>query len=528
MLAAVAVAVVVIGLSSGSSGSGRQMESILQDDQYLLYEPTPIVIRTLDSLKAIGVDRVRVTVLWAGIAPDPASTTRPRNFNAADPGAYPAAGWVPYDRLVELATARGIGVDFTLTAPGPLWAMVHPAPSPKIATHYRPSAQAFGKFVQAVGRRYSGDWTVQAHGRSATLPRVSFWTVWNEPNQPGWLAPQWRPAGGTSVLNAPRLYRAYVDAAWQGLGNSGHTPGSDTILIGELAPEGTEGSRAEDPIPPIPFLRALYCVGPDYKPLRGGEVGPLHCPNGGSPSQFVAEHPGLFSATGFAHHPYAFFLAPTASMSDANFVPLSDISRLEHALDAIFSSYGVHRQLPIYVTEYGYETNPPNPYRGMSPVKQAAYLNQAQYLAWKDPRIRTMAQFLLADSPPDPRYKKGSIGYWSTFQTGLLFVNGVPKPSFAAYQLPIDIPVKTFHAGAKVFVWGMLRAAPNDTTQHAQLQWRPPRGSFKTVAQLTTSDPSGFLTTQVSLPGTGSVRLVWTSPANKTLDSRLVSVHQTG
>ena len=190
----------------------------------------------------------------------------------------------------------------------------------------------------------------------------------------------------------------------------------------------------------------------------------------------MAAHPGLFSATGFAHHPYAFFLAPTASMSDANFVPLSDISRLEHALDAIFATYGVHRQLPIYVTEYGYETNPPNPFRGVSPVKQAAYLNQAQYLAWKDPRIRTMAQFLLADSPPDPRYTKGSIGYWSTFQTGLLFVNGVPKPSFASYQLPIDIPVKTFHAGAKVFVWGMLRAAPNDTTQHAQLQWRPPRG----------------------------------------------------
>ncbi len=504
------------------------MESILQDDQYLLYEPTPVVIRTLNTLKAIGVDRVRVTVLWLGIAPDGASRKPPRHFDPTDPAAYPAAGWAPYDRLVELATARKIGVDFTLTAPGPLWAMVHPAPTAKLATHYRPSATAFGQFVQAVGRRYSGDWTVHAGGRSVTLPRVSFWTVWNEPNQPGWLAPQWRAAGRTRVVDAPRLYRAYVDAAWQGLESSGHTPSSDTILIGELAPEGSEGNKDENPIPPIPFLRALYCVGPDYKPLRGRAVGPLHCPAGGSPQQFVTAHPGLFSVTGFAHHPYAFFLAPTASMSDTNFVPLSDISRLEHALDAIFASYGVHRQLPIYVTEYGYETNPPNPFRGVSLVKQAAYLNQAQYLAWKDPRIRMMAQFLLADSPPNPRYPKGSIGYWSTFQTGLLFLDGAPKPSFASYQLPIDIPVKTFHTGAKVFVWGMLRAAPNDTTQHAQLQWRTPSGSFKTVAQLSTSDPSGFVTAEVSLPGTGSVRLLWKSPSGKTLDSRLVSVHQSG
>lgn len=88
--------------------------------------------------------------------------------------------------------------------------------------------------------------------------------------------------------------------------------------------------------------------------------------------------------------------------------------------------------------------------------------------------------------------------------------------------------MKTFHTGAKVFVWGMLRAAPNDTTQHAQLQWRTPSGSFKTVAQLSTSDPSGFVTAEVSLPGTGSVRLLWKSPSGKTLDSRLVSVHQSG
>ncbi len=68
--------------------------------------------------------------------------------------------------------------------------------------------------------------------------------------------------------------------------------------------------------------------------------------------------PALFQATGFAHHPYSFFLPPSATMSDPNFAPLSDLGRLEQALDAIFSTYGASRQLPLYLTEYGYETNP--------------------------------------------------------------------------------------------------------------------------------------------------------------------------
>jgi hypothetical protein len=522
---AAVVVVLVLTLSSGSSHSGRQMESILQDDQFLLNEPAQSVARTLASLHALGVDRVRVTVLWAAIAPRPHSRRRPHNFDAADPSAYPAAGWAPYDRLVKLAGAHDVAVDFTVTAPGPLWAMGKGAPSAKFATHFKPSAPEFGRFVEAVGRRYSGNFK---RSGSAKLPRVSFWTIWNEPNQPGWLAPQWRSVGSARVQNAPRLYRRFVRAAWTGLQASGHTPASDTILIGELAPEGSETTTAESPIPPMRFLRALYCVGRNGKPLHGRLALRTGCPEGGSTRAFVKANPGLFSATGFAHHPYAFFLPPTTPMSDPNFVPLANISRLEKGLDQIFSVYGVHRQLPVYITEYGYETNPPNPFRGVSPVKQAAYIDQAQYLAWRDPRVRTMAQFLFVDSAPNPRFPKGSNGYWSTFQTGLLYLNGQPKPSLTAYALPIDVPNKKFKAGAKVFVWGMVRAAPNGTSQHVGLQWRRRNGSWNTVTHLSTGNPDGFLTATVKLPGTGSLRLAWQSPSGRTLYSRLVSVRQQG
>ena len=69
-------------------------------------------------------------------------------------------------------------------------------------------------------------------------------------------------------------------------------------------------------------------------------------------------------------------------------------------------------------------------------------------MAWQDPRVRAMAQFLLVDSAPDPSFPQGSIGYWSTFQTGLEYLDGAHKPSFDAYRLPIFVPTPSFHSGA--------------------------------------------------------------------------------
>jgi hypothetical protein len=553
----VAITVVVVTSGGGSStpraAAGRQMQSIFQDDLLLIDSPTATVEKTLQTLRGLGVDRVRATVLWLSIAPDGTLRKPPKHFHAGDPNDYPAAGWAPYDRLVELAGRDGIAVDFNVTAPGPRWAMVQPAPSAKLASHYRPSPSAFGQFVAAVGRRYSGRWPATAGSRTL-LPRVSFWTIWNEPNQPGWLAPQWRGIGAQRAMDAPRLYRLYVAAGFAALRRTGHTPATDTILVGELAPEGTEGTADETPIPPLSFLRALYCVGDSYQPLRGPQTGALHCPAGGSPSAFVKANPGLFDVTGFAHHPYSFFLAPNVPIgSDPNFAPLASLGALESALDRIFAAYGVHRRLPIYLTEYGYESKPPNPFRGVKPALQAAYLDEAQYMAWKDPRVRSMAQFLLVDSAPNTADKPGTIGYWSTFQTGLEYLGGRHKPAFAAYRLPIWIPQPTVARGAALFVWAMLRLAPNDTTQQAEVQWAAARVSgapgaggkgrargsgagaeggrartYRTLATVTTNDPDGFLTARVHVPGSGRVRVAWRSASGRTFHSRAVAVTVSG
>jgi hypothetical protein len=134
-------------------------------------------------------------------------------------------------------------------------------------------------------------------------------------------------------------------------------------------------------------------------------------------------------------------------------------------------------------------------------------------MAWKDPRVRVLSQFLLVDSAPNTAAPKGSNAYWSTFQTGLEFLGGAHKPAFRAYRLPLFVPQAVFARGSSVSVWGMLRPAANGTRQRALLQWRPSAGGrYRTLATVTTSDPSGAFTVSVTPPGTGVLRLAWTSP----------------
>ena len=59
----------------------------------------------------------------------------------------------------------------------------------------------------------------------------------------------------------------------------------------------------------------------------------------------------------------------------------------------------------LWITEYGYQTNPPDKtIFGISWSKQALYMKQAYAMARKNPRIDMMLWFLVGDEP--------SIGGW--------------------------------------------------------------------------------------------------------------------
>ncbi len=85
--------------------------------------------------------------------------------------------------------------------------------------------------------------------------------------------------------------------------------------------------------------------------------------------------------------------------------------------------YGKKR---IWITEYGYQTKPPDPIFGVSLANQAKYLTEAYGIAKKHPRIDMFLWFLLRDE------RQAFIE--SGWQSGLLTATGQKKPAFTAFQ----------------------------------------------------------------------------------------------
>jgi hypothetical protein len=496
---------------SPGQGLGRNLTTIFQDQQHLLSNPAG----TLDTFRTLGVTEVRMSMGWSSLAPNPTSRTPPAGFAATSPAAYAAAQWAPYDAAVRDATARGMSVYFLLTGPAPLWAAV---PAPKgTATHnagvYEPSATRFGDFVKAVGTRYDGHYTPP--GSSSPLPAVKFWSIWDEPNYGFQLAPQ---AIGT-VEVAPYLYRGLLDSAWAALRSTGHT--GDTILVGETAPRGANVPGVANGMVPVRFLRALYCVDSSYRELRGAAAAARRCPTTAAASQqFRSQNPALFDAGGFAVHLYTPGQVGRPDVAspanEPDYAGLADLSRLQSALDRVRAIYGVSAQLPIYNTEFGFQTNPPPSTCGcvfLTPASAAYYLNWAEYIEWRDGRVRSDAQYLLYDAPGPPAHPNES-----GFSSGLLFLSGTPKVSYAAFRLPLYLPVTSARRRQALEVWGFVRPAvyaQRDTgsVPPVAIQFQPgSHGAWKTVRTVTVTGSASTFEVPVKFGASGSVRLSWTYP----------------
>ena len=221
---------------------------------------------------------LRVSLYWQDVAPDVDATVVPA-IDETDPAAY---HWALYDQILADAEARDIRVLLTVTGPGPRWAT-----RSREDRVTRPSPTRFRRFVTALGRRYRD--------------RIDYWSVWNEPNHPDFLAPQYRHGRPYS----PGLYRQLYRAARSGLDRSGNA--HDRVLMGETAPRGNSHVVA-----PLAFVRGSLCLTSSDRKRRG-------C--------------GSLGVDGWAHHPYTTSKGPWFVSARRDDVTIGSLSRLTKALD---------------------------------------------------------------------------------------------------------------------------------------------------------------------------------------------------
>jgi hypothetical protein len=326
------------------------------------------------TLGQLRTEVLRVNLYWGG----PLGVARRKPDNGADPG-DPAYDWRRYDRLVLNAARQRVRVAFSIFAT-PAWANRGRGRNrpPDNAVHLE-------KFAYAAAARYSGTWERREDGR--TLPPVRLWIAWNEPNLNLGLVPQFRKVNGRWQIQSARDYARICNAIYDGVHVTALT--GQKVACGVTAPRGNNAPNQRRPsVSPLAFLRAM-------------------------------KRYGVRDFDAYAHQPY--YGAPRETPSTPprakTAVTLGNIDRL---VDEVTRLFGKKR---IWLTEYGYQTRPPDLTFGVSWAQQAKYLAQAYAIARAHPRIDMLLWFLVRD--------EDRLDGW---QSGLLSVTGHRKPAFEAFR----------------------------------------------------------------------------------------------
>ena len=363
----VLLSVVALALP-GSAAASKGMAIGIFDDSSVLGSPQT----TFPTLKSLNVEVVRIMLTWGGR--DGVANNRPAS--PTDP-ADPAYAWGRYDRAIEGAHRAGIEVLLTIVGT-PSWA--NGGRGPRFAPS---SSTTLRQFAYAAARRYSGTFLDTASGR--ILPRVEMWLAWNEPNSSVFLQPQFERVGGKWRMAAAAAYAQICNAVYAGVHAAG---GPARVACGATAPRGHNDPTSTRPsTAPLTFLQE-------------------------------AKRMGLRTFDAWAHHPYygGPWETPATRNVGSRAIGLGDIDTL---ISQVTSLYGPK---PLWITEYGYQTRPPDNIFGVSWTKQAEYLRQAFQIARANPRIDLFTWFMLKDSPSP-----------ESWQSGLITTDGRKKPAFAVF-----------------------------------------------------------------------------------------------
>jgi hypothetical protein len=431
--------VALTGAAAAPAQARTDQFTLFEAPRELLSSDDALRAHTLDEIQALGVTWLRVVLYWRSVAPDAKSATPP-SFDESGQAGY---DWSTYDQVISEARARGLNLLVTISGPVPRWATASRRDQVN-----NPSPARFQRFVTAVGNRYRG--------------QVSMWSVWNEPNHPAFLGPQFAGRKGHQYPYSPQLYRSLFLAAYRGLRASGN--GNVRLLMGETAPRGTGKVVA-----PLRFLRGVLAA------------------------------PGKLPAGGYAHHAYTTAAGPLFRPHNPDDVTIGVLSRLTRALDAEARRGRIARSLPVYLTEFGIQSQP-DPYIGVPYQRQAEYRSISEWLAWNNPRVAAFSQYLMRDDNPRPG---PSVSRYSGFESGLRGSAGKAKPAYDAFRLPLVAAAR----GRRVELWGLVRPAHAQTQADVQIQSRGSRTwrKLKTV----TTNSSGFWRSATPLRSGASYRVVW-------------------
>ena len=395
-----------------ADASSRQL-LVMQDDSLMHSVPGA----TLDEFASFGTDVVKVNLYWDAVAPN--TRTKPAGFDGANPASY---SWGDYISIAQAIRARGMRPYFSIGGRAPKWA----AKRRGRRGTYRPNAREFRRFAQAAGQRF---------------PNVDIWSIWNEPNLYSWLGPQRKR--GTPL--SPSIYRGLYLAGRRGLGASGH--GDDTILFGELMPRGGTDRRK---VPPLQFLREMVCLDRNYRQYRGAAARRRGC-------RRVRRIP----TSGFALHPYTLANGPDVK-EGRDEAAIGALGRVRRTLDALARRGKLPRRLPIWITEFGYQTRPPDP-NGTRLRRAPSLMDLSEWIAFRNRRVASYSQYTLRDDD-----------FW---QGGLRFADGRPKRRvYAAFGLPVFVRLL---GGNAVEVFGGGRGASSGDS--AQIESKAPGASYRSL-----------------------------------------------
>jgi hypothetical protein len=271
-----------------------------------------------------------------------------------------------------------------------------------------------------VAPRRAADFQHFVEAAAERYPYVRQWIMWNEPNKASWL----RPA-------SPRTY------------------------VSRILNPGYRGVKA--------VTRRAQ--------VAGGVTGPRGGRGGMSPVDFIR---GMDRAgarlDAYAHHPYPVFPGDTPYVGGCK-CPVLTMARLERLLRIVGGAFPRAR---IWLTEYAYQTNPPDRF-GISPKLAARYVGEAARRVYTAPKVDMLIHYLYRDEP--------DIARW---QSGLETIDGRPKPALHATMFPL---AQIGRRGDRTTVWGQVR--PGEGRQRYILQ-QLVNGRWTNVGRAATTDRRGY------------------------------------